>query len=79
MVRPARLAAAQTASSPSPAPRVSGTSPGGEGEFADLDPVTEQDESAAGVALTGDSQQPVDPRGVVVEGPGPRRRLRIAA
>jgi hypothetical protein len=68
---PARLAAAQTASSPSPAPRGSGTSPGGGGEFADLDPVTDQDQRAAGGALTGDPQQPVDPRAVLVQGPGP--------
>src|SRR4051794_24878430 len=48
-------------------------------QVADLDPVTEQDEGEAGVALTGDPQQPVDLRGVVVQGPGPRGRLRVAA
>src|SRR3954471_4724332 len=70
MVMPARLAAAQTAAPPRRR-RGGAEPPRGGGEFADLDPVTEQDQRAAGVALTGNLQQPVDPRAALVQSPGP--------
>src|SRR3954451_20088370 len=43
--------------------------PPGEGEFADLDPVTDQEQRPAGVTLIAGPQEPVAPLPVVVQGP----------